>query len=470
MAKEKLPIIFENVLPIIKEKVAGDQGLRAQLFPRVQAVTIIRDAIGLVRLLVEPPPEKELKKDDPDVRRLQAVVAKELGEYFGKDIWYTKKHFAVLEKIIDVARKDRIPARWDAPDAKPRWYVVERHVAKHLWTGHVSRQLPWPVEPVEQGKRPAVVTFFSFKGGIGRTTALAGTAIALARKGHRVAMVDLDLEAPGLSTLFASEDRGDVGVLDYLIEKRVLKLKWHLRPSVKQINHPAVVGVAGEPLRLLPAGRVDENYLEKLARMDFQHLTDDSRSGLLCDMLHELDASAQKLDFILLDARAGFHDLGGFALSSLSHGAVLLASQNRQNWAGVTYAVELLARALEPEADPIPLVLVHAMAPPLNAPGREQSLREFKEKAYQVFLEHYYSENDDVPNSNDTDAPFMPVEMLWQDELRGDILLAARDDTQEEQKRVDLLVTRLATACEPIAEKVCRLFGRPFERSEAKRG
>lgn len=464
-----MAISFETVLPTVKAKVAEDQALQAQLFPRVQAVTIIRDATGLVRLLLEPLPGTELKEDDPDVQKLQTLIAKELGEYFGKDVWYTKKHFAVLDKIIDLARKERIPARWDAPNANPRWYVVERHVAKHLWTGHVSRQLPWPVEPVELGKRPAVVTFFSFKGGIGRTTALAGTAIALARKGHRVAMVDIDLEAPGLSTLFAREDGGDVGVLDYLIEKRVQKDKWPLRPSVKQINHSSIIGVAGEPLRLLSAGRVDENYLEKLARIDFQHLTDDSRCGLLCDMLHELDAATQKLDFMLLDARAGFHDLGGFALSSLSHGAVLLASHNRQNWAGVIYAVELLARPLEPKADPVPLVLVHAMAPPLNAPGREQTLREFKDKAYQVFRDHYYSDEETIPNSNDTDAPFSPVEMLWQDELRGDILLAPRDDTQEEQKRVGLLVTQLATACEPIAEKVCRLFGRPYEQREAKR-
>ncbi len=320
---------------------------------------------------------------------------------------------------------------------------------------------------MERGQRPAVVTFFSFKGGIGRTTALAGTAIALARKGHRVAIVDLDLEAPGLSTLFTSEDTDDVGVLDYLIEKRVQKNGWPLRPWVKQINNTAVVGAMGESLRLLSAGKVDQNYLEKLARIDFQHLADGSLSGVLVQMLCELNAAAQHLDFIFLDSRAGFHDLGGFALSSLSHGAVLLASHSRQNWAGVTYAVQLLARPQEAQAEPIPLVLVHGMAPPLNASGREQSIKEFNDRAYQVFRDHYYSEEETIPNSNDTDAPFTPVEMLWQDEFRYDILLASRDDTQEEQKRVDLLATRLALTCDPIAAKICRLFGRSFERTEA---
>ncbi len=41
---------------------------------------------------------------------------------------------------------------------------------------------------------PAIVSFFSFKGGVGRTTTIAATALTLARNGHRVAIVDLDLE------------------------------------------------------------------------------------------------------------------------------------------------------------------------------------------------------------------------------------------------------------------------------------
>ncbi len=47
-----------------------------------------------------------------------------------------------------------------------------------------------------------VVTFYSFKGGVGRTQALADVAVLLARYGHRVLMVDWDLEAPGLESYF----------------------------------------------------------------------------------------------------------------------------------------------------------------------------------------------------------------------------------------------------------------------------
>src|ERR1700745_855625 len=48
----------------------------------------------------------------------------------------------------------------------------------------------------------AIVTFYSWKGGVGRTMALANTAVQLARAGRSVMMVDWDLEAPGLDWYF----------------------------------------------------------------------------------------------------------------------------------------------------------------------------------------------------------------------------------------------------------------------------
>ncbi|MBK9032247.1 MAG: P-loop NTPase [Myxococcales bacterium] len=53
---------------------------------------------------------------------------------------------------------------------------------------------------------PIVATFYSLRGGVGRSTALAYTAHILASRGKRVVCVDLDLEAPGLAALFGRED------------------------------------------------------------------------------------------------------------------------------------------------------------------------------------------------------------------------------------------------------------------------
>jgi MinD-like ATPase involved in chromosome partitioning or flagellar assembly len=47
-----------------------------------------------------------------------------------------------------------------------------------------------------------IVTFYSYKGGTGRTMALANTAWILAQAGHKVLAVDWDLESPGLHKFF----------------------------------------------------------------------------------------------------------------------------------------------------------------------------------------------------------------------------------------------------------------------------
>ena len=52
-------------------------------------------------------------------------------------------------------------------------------------------------------KKPGLVyTFYSYKGGVGRSMALANVGVLIAAEGHRVLLVDWDLEAPGLEVCF----------------------------------------------------------------------------------------------------------------------------------------------------------------------------------------------------------------------------------------------------------------------------
>ena len=52
---------------------------------------------------------------------------------------------------------------------------------------------------METGKEPGrIITFYSYKGGTGRSMALANVAWLLATARKRVLMIDWDLEAPGL--------------------------------------------------------------------------------------------------------------------------------------------------------------------------------------------------------------------------------------------------------------------------------
>src|SRR5207253_7638393 len=59
--------------------------------------------------------------------------------------------------------------------------------------------------PQERKALHDVITFYSYKGGTGRTMALANMACLLARgrvDGQRILMIDWDLEAPGLHHYF----------------------------------------------------------------------------------------------------------------------------------------------------------------------------------------------------------------------------------------------------------------------------
>ena len=82
-----------------------------------------------------------------------------------------------------------------------------------------------------------VVTFYSYKGGVGRTLALANVAVCLVRWGYRVLCIDWDLEAPGLHLYFKSTVQPDstpsglVDLVDIFYCKytwQSLKKPWHL--------------------------------------------------------------------------------------------------------------------------------------------------------------------------------------------------------------------------------------------------
>ncbi len=435
--------------------------IKSQLTQKLQSITIIRDVYGAIRLFLEP--VEGFKPQEADITNLDICLSQKLCSYYGKDIWLPEGEQDGYQALIKVITEERVLADWDDDTVSPHWYLLERHIAKQAWTNITLGNPPWTQELVDQKHKPAVVAFFSFKGGVGRTTALAATALTLARYGHRVAIVDLDLEAPGLATIFSSDTSDNFGVIDYLLEKKIQKSNWRLRTHLLPINEQALLGDSGETLRLLPGGAVDNNYLEKLARLDFQNLVNNELPETLREMLRELESAARPVDFILLDARAGFHDIGGLAIADLSHAAVIFGTQTRQSWAGLTHVIRRLARHRASEH--LPVLLSHAMAPQLGDSRREPELRIFREIAYDIFQKNYYFENESVPNSNDLDAPFMPVVLSLQDNLRGDIALFSRDQSLEDASRLSGLITVMTSQpYQELAERLCLLFGRELKR------
>ena len=52
---------------------------------------------------------------------------------------------------------------------------------------------------------------------------------------------------------------------------------------------------------------------------------------------------------------------------------------------------------------------------------------------------------------------------------KGTLLLVAVSESLEERERIGLLVKQLTTSYEGLGQRLCRMFGRPFDRGEEKR-
>ena len=257
-----------------------------------------------------------------------------------------------------------------------------------------------------------VVAFYSFKGGMGRTTALAAAAINLVRQGKNVMMVDMDIEAPGLATLFFPENRIERGVLDYLLESEIAD-NTDIHDYVLDVTEPALIEENYGMLYLMPAGKVNEQYLQKLARIDYQDNRENHLRTSVGTMLKRL-RDGYGVDYLLIDARAGFHDLGGVAVSQLPHGSVLFGNSSRQSWDGIRQVLRSIAKS---HASDFPVMLVDSRCDKPTSPYFAEAKKAFIGASYTVFLDCFYDNEESVPGIDSEESAHYPEFIYSSDDL-----------------------------------------------------
>ena len=110
-----------------------------------------------------------------------------------------------------------------------------------------------------------VATFYSFKGGVGRTMALVNAAVDLAGRGRRVLVVDFDLEAPGLDTFDLLRPRTPApGIIDFVGEY----LASGRAPDVERFIGEASGGVGDGRLWVMPSG-LQDTYAANFNQIDW---------------------------------------------------------------------------------------------------------------------------------------------------------------------------------------------------------
>jgi MinD-like ATPase involved in chromosome partitioning or flagellar assembly len=184
-----------------------------------------------------------------------------------------------------------------------------------------------------------MVTFYSYKGGVGRTMALVNTAFELTKRGRRVLIVDFDLEAPGISTyaVFDTTSRNE-GIVDY-ISKYIATGE---APDVRNyIVRCSSESNGAAPIWVMPAGKRDRAYGSKLAAIDWQRLYSEHEGFLMFDDVKQQWSNIDpKLDYVLIDSRTGHTDVGGICTRQLPSAVMLMFYPNRQNIVGLSSVVE----------------------------------------------------------------------------------------------------------------------------------
>ncbi|WP_042403751.1 FxSxx-COOH system tetratricopeptide repeat protein [Streptacidiphilus carbonis] len=194
-----------------------------------------------------------------------------------------------------------------------------------------------------------IITFYSYKGGTGRTMALANTAWILAANGHRVLTVDWDLEAPGLAHFFRPFlDQDDLaattGVIDLIMDYRDEALReqpheegWH-REFAKVRRHALSLNWSmfqeGGRLDLLSAGQVRSDYAATVAAINWDHFYAELNGSQFFDAMRS-DMRAH-YDYVLIDSRTGLSDIADICTVEMPDDLVVCFTLSDQSIEGAS--------------------------------------------------------------------------------------------------------------------------------------
>ncbi len=396
---------FDQVLDVVRARLEAHPGIAQALGPAL----LNRDLAGRVRLIV------------PENAR-EALEALDGFDSFCKDVVGGLGPHADPGGLL-LFESDVDSVIFGAPTfglaGFERIRVVDRLATVGDW-GHIA----------DAWAESMRVVFYSIKGGVGRSTALAVLAGVLAERGHRVMVVDLDLASPGLSSGLLPSDRHPThGVVDWLVEDLVDNGDTILDGMVGTVDLPA----GGEVIVVPAHGTEPGEYISKLGRVWMPKVLAAGReswSTRLRRMLGALEAR-WKADIVLIDSRSGIDEISSACVTEVGASLVLIfANDSAQAWDGYEVLFEHWRKAGAIQDIRKRLQVVGAAQPVENEGAYQAALIQ---RAATVFSDNLYDEIDgenELGNEfnfgpNDELAPHYPWRVRWDKAFMG--LKAWRD-------------------------------------------
>ncbi len=398
-------IRFNDALRLAAE-ASQDPGL-----PREWPVVLVRDVYGRLRFAIDCN-----ASEYPEAARQRLVESQQtLGRYGSGSGALFRDDFANPDEVFH--GPDWHPTRImaptdDEPDREIEVRVLDRQIIGQDWLR---------TNGAADTAHPPRIVFYGLKGGVGRSTALAMLAYHLAQDGKRVLLIDFDLESPGLSGLLLPPERvAACGLVDWFVEDAVGQGDLVIGDLLS--DSPLADNAAGSIRVAAAMGNGEQSYMSKLARVyaDIPSPSGPQRFAQRMERIVQTLEQRERPDLVLIDSRAGLHDVAAVAISRLATLALLFATDSEHSWQGYGQLFKHwnqhpdVLRSIRER-----LAIVQALFPESDQAKRAEH---FLQRSYELFSEHLY---DDIEPGDDTsrdafsfqpdaeDAPHYPLRVRW---------------------------------------------------------
>ncbi|MEU1594622.1 AAA family ATPase [Streptomyces sp. NPDC005708] len=389
-------------------------------------VLLVRDVLGRFSFVVDDGDEDgdETASGEQADRWRESFTAR-LGRYCGErpltltSVTRLPRSLTASPRVLEVAA---------ATPATGSVRFLDNTVVGEDWS-HVT--VPSAAEV--GATRTRRTALYGFKGGVGRTTAAAMLARRLADEGNIVLVVDLDLESPGVGPLLlAGGSLCRYGVVDHMVESALGNAEG-LEIVTRSAYEPRNKGELWiAPARGTGTEGVPYGYVDKLNRVYA-----DAEGGRFADRLAatvraceeavERGDSGRLPDVVLLDSRAGIHDVAAVTISNLCDYALLFGADSDQTWEGYRDLFEAWAASGQAAAIRKKLRMVASMVPDSAHYSKNAHLASLRSNAHATFSVLYDSlapgeiagASDGVPDPADDSAPHYAIPILFEPGLIG---------------------------------------------------
>ena len=295
-----------------------------------------------------------------------------------------------------------------------------------------------------------IITFYSYKGGVGRSMALANVAWLLAKNhGHNVLVVDWDLEAPGLHKFFNVKDNDiETGLIDLFYDYKSLLREDEPTISDEFIDLDNYIMESkcdfdNGSLSILPAGKMDENYANRVNNFEWDDFYKNWHGFGFIEYLK--DKLKSKADFVIIDSRTGITDIGGICTLQMPDVAVLLFSLNDQCISGTKMIAEkILAKSSNVTEQPNPPKII--LIPSRVDKTLEMNIRHEWESKSATCLKEIIelSEDESLDYIKENSIPYIGFYSF------GEILAVKKEPKGDLTKSFENLtkIIRMASGCE----------------------